>query len=413
MSNQSIETWITNLNHEDKKIRKEAVLALSYTGQPAIDPLVKALAAGQISEEVLADIMGRIGNEALDDLAHYLGKGDVALRRQIAHVLGVMADARTIEALIDALEDTEDVVRAEVAASLGSFSDPRAARPLMDHLDDANVLVRARAAESLRSYHRDPAVLPTLMLAATDSAHEVRNGVARALAYFQDERAVALLNKFTEDSDSEVRQTAAASLQHQAGDRMVFDRSNNGITGLVNYSIGEILADDSIDEADMSKMRDSNPRVRARLLEYVATQSGIEGVKLVLPGLKDINPAVRQAAIEALARLASAKVEIMEEVLLDSSAYVRAGAIDALGIVQPDNLVELVAPMVKDESDMVRRQAILTLANFSERAGAIDAIREADRDSDRAIRDLATETLAKLGYSTSNPLKRFFKRFSN
>lgn len=413
MSNKPIDTWITNLNHEDKQTRKEAILALSYTGQPAIEPLVHALMAGQVTEETLADIMSRIGNDALDQLTYYLEAGDLDMRRRIAHVLGMMAHARTIMALIMALQDSEDSVRAEVAASLGNFNDPRGAKPLMDRLQDEAILVRANAAEALRSYHRDPEVLPSLIRAASDNAREVRIGVARALGYFRDERSVAMLNQLTEDEDSEVRHTAAASLQHHAGDRMVFDRTKGDITHAVNVSIDQMLADDVLDEDDMDKMRDSNPRVRARLLEYISQQGGSKAFNLLVPGLKDINPAVRQTAVDALARLGRANVSAVIDLLESDSAYVRAGAVEALGIIESDDLVERIAPLVNDEADVVRREVVQTLTRFSERAGAKEALQAAQQDADKTIRDLAAGSSEATEQNTSNPLKRFFKRFSN
>ncbi len=407
---KSTNIWIEALTGNDKAAQKEAVRALSYMGEAALQPLLQALAEGSVPLPELAQIFGQIGQPALDQLMDWLQQPDPSRREKAAQLLAKIADTRTVLALIMALEDAEISVRAAVAEALGSFNDPRVVAPLVDTLQDEAPQVRASAALALGNNYRDPRTRPALLDISHDPSPLVRAGAARALARLREDEAVARLKELAHDEDEDVRHVAAAALQLQQGDQMVFQRLKGDVTDKVAALLDTILEDEVIDEEDMDDLRNSDPRVRARLLEVIGQQQGQNAVKILLPGLQDINPAVRKTAVDALARLGESAIAPLHEALNDHSAYIRAGAVEALGIIGDANFSDVAPKLLQDESPLVRKQTIEVLATRQDEA-AISALRLALKDSDQEVRQMAETALEAKGVSTGNPFGRLFRRF--
>jgi HEAT repeat protein len=410
---KSISSWIDELRGSDKALSKEASRALSYMGTAAVDPLLETLRDKQVDLKLIASVLGQIGEPALESLGLLLQDVDPFMREQAARVLALIADSRSVLPLVMALDDTESTVRAATAKALGSFSDPRAISALIESLGDSSPQVRSNAAEAMGSYYRDPRVIPALIKAADDKEVIVRVGTAKAMAKVHDERIKSKLQKMIDDQNSDVRLTAAAALQHQEGDRMVFERMNVDVSDMVDSISQQMLEDKIIDENDLDLMRNSNPRVRARLLELVGESNSDAAVSIILPGLKDINPAVRQTAIETLAHFGAPVVDPLIQALGDDSRFVRTGIVDALAIIGDARSIDALCQRVeKDKSEEVRTKAAQALANFQATDRSIKALKQALKDSDKNVRDAAEQSLARLGVDTSNPLSRFFRRFT-
>ena len=194
---------------------------------------------------------------------------------------------------------------------------------------------------------------------------------------------------------------------------MVFERMNVDVSDVVDNLSRQMLEDEIIDENDMDLMRNSNPRVRARLLELVGASNSNTAVGMILPGLKDINPAVRQTAIDTLAHLGAPVVEPLIQALSDESKYARTGIIDALAIIADARSIDALCQRVeKDKAEEVRAKAAQALANFETTDRIVKSLKQALKDTDKSVRDAAEQSLARLGVDTSNPLSRFFRRFT-
>ncbi|MDQ7025213.1 MAG: HEAT repeat domain-containing protein [Anaerolineae bacterium] len=410
---KTISDWIDELSSSDKNTSKEASRALSYMGGAAVDPLLETLQDNRVDLKLIASILGQIGEPALDSIGLLLQGNDRYLREQAASLFALIADTRSVLPLVMALEDVEPSVRAGIAKALGSFSDPRAVSALIDTLADGDANVRASAAESLGSYYRDPRVIPALIRSADDSSPQVRVGTAKAMAKVHNERIKAKLQTMTSDEDSDVRLTAAAALQHQGGDRMVFERMNVDVSDKVDAIAQEMLEDDVLDEQDIDLMRNSNPRIRAQLLERVGESHSEAAVKLILPGLNDINPAVRQTAVEILIRMGANATEALIEALMDESKYVRAGVIEALAVISnPTSIEALCERLQNDDAEQVRREAARALGQFEANDPIIKSLKHALKDTDKDVQATAQQSLIQLGADTSNPVSRFFRRFT-
>jgi HEAT repeat protein len=76
------------------------------------------------------------------------------LASKAAHVLGDIRDARAVEPLVEALDDSSDEVRQAAAKALGDIGDDRAVEPLTQALDDRYRGVRDCASYALHKIRK-------------------------------------------------------------------------------------------------------------------------------------------------------------------------------------------------------------------------------------------------------------------
>lgn len=408
------ETLIQNLESEDSKVRREAVLALGYDGINAVPALIQAVRDDDVSVQAVSEVFKQIGEQAIDPLTDMLHSDNNEYQRKAAHILAAIGDSRALVQLIITLDDEDPLVRAAVASALGNFRDSRAMGPLLKAIQDNNTSVRANAALSLGNFD-DSKITDALLMSLEDKEPDVRRNVIRALASHSPDYVDAALNKATRDSDESVRQMAAAALQHRKGDHVAFDRLNleGDITEEMRQTIDKVMADGQLDTQDMEILRHSNPRVRSELLSYIAEKSGPQMVKLMLPGLNDINPAVRAKAINSLTKMGKkgvgALVESLEE---QTSPFIRAGIAEVLGNIGDDRALVPLMRLLTDKDDRVITSAIISLSQLNN-PDAIDPLAQLLKHRDEGVRTHATVALQKLGYDPRNEgtaMRKLFRR---
>jgi len=411
---KTIDNWITELYSEDKKIWREAVRALGYLGNDAVAPVLDTLHDENVPWERIAEILKQIGQPAVDALSEaILSDEDVQARIRMAKVIGAMKDVRLLTALIDGMSDADALVRETIADAMSNYNDPRAVNCLLQGLNDEFPNVRASAARALGSYSRDPRVESPLLQALNDLEPQVRAGAAKGLAYFKSDSVKNALEVATSDPHEDVRQTAAAALQLQAGDKMVFARLNrqsDDITNTANLILKKIEEDGVFDENDMDAMRHSNPVIRSRLLEVLSETGQERAFSLIMPALNDINPAVRRTGVDALVRMGDVAVPLLIKNLNDKSKFIRAGLVEALGMLRDEQVLVEFEKMVRDDAVMVRVALVNALNQFT-----IDEstkiLKSFLKDDDREVKELAEKYLAERGVSdNSGAMSRFFRR---
>jgi HEAT repeat protein len=185
-------------------------------GERAVEPLTKALSSEHSSiRGAAASALGWIGDEwPVEPLIKALGDGNSSA----AEALGKIGDARAVEPLIKALEDV-DVRRAAVGA-LGEIGDARAVEPLIGVLQCVSPRLRKTfsspmgesAAVALGKIGDAGAVEPLIGLLSYND-WRVRTNAAEALGMIGDVRAVdPLIGVLSDDEDEWVREAAAGAL---------------------------------------------------------------------------------------------------------------------------------------------------------------------------------------------------------
>lgn len=395
-----IEALILNLNSDDSKIRREAVLALGYDGAKSVAPLIQAVRDDVVTVDAVSEVFKQIGEASIEPLTDMLHSDNNEYQRKAAHILSAVGDSRALVQLIITLDDDDDRVRAEVASALGKFRDMRAIGPLLKAMQDSSAQVRANAAFSLGNFN-DEKITDMLLMALEDSESVVRRSVIRALANKPDEKLINALTTATRDSDESVRQMAAAALRHRKGDSVAFERLNieHDISDDTKSTIEKIMSDGVLDTQDMEILRHSNPRVRSQLLEYIAQQSGPKMVPLMLPALNDINPAVRAKAISSIAKLKNKAVAPLLELLpQQTSPYMRAGIAEVLGEIGDKEAQTALIGLLSDKDSMVVMNAITALTHIQSLDNISAPLTSLLNSKDEAIRTHAAAAMNKLGY---------------
>jgi hypothetical protein len=190
-------------------------------------------------------------------------------------------DPRSVEELIEALNDESDDVRGDAASALTDFQDERAIEPLLKALKDPYPMVRECAAFALGEYKRKEHVDP-LIVVLKDEVAEPRWGAAWALGTIGDPRAVEPLIKMLFDTDKSVRQAAARSL-------------------------GEI-GDPRAVKPLISALEDKDEYVRESAAESLGKLSDRKAVDGLTYRLKDESELVRNASAKSLGKLDPLKV---------------------------------------------------------------------------------------------------------
>ena len=173
--------------------------------------------------EALKDSDAQVRKNAMSALAHMRDKSAVevfkeALKDQDAHVraqaawaLGLNGDASGVESLIEAVRDESGLVRAQAAWALGLKGDNRSVEPLIAMLRDRDENVRSQAAWAL-GLKGDRRATSALAAALKDAAASVRSQAAWALGLKGDQSVVEALIEALKDDSSEVRAQAAWAL---------------------------------------------------------------------------------------------------------------------------------------------------------------------------------------------------------
>ena len=113
---RSVEPLIEALRRPEWTIRAAAADALVRLGEPAVEPLIRALDGGS---SAAAEALGKLGDpRSVEPLIRALGGGSSAA----AEALGKLRDPRAVEPLVSALSHGGDDVRRGAAGALSCFA---------------------------------------------------------------------------------------------------------------------------------------------------------------------------------------------------------------------------------------------------------------------------------------------------
>ena len=173
-----------------------------------LDGVVEGALAQMDGESSSAEPSDTIG---VDALIQALRDSDAGVRRAAAHSLGNLESKRAVPALIAVLTDGDEEVRKNSAWALGEIQDPRAAPGLAALLRDQSADIRKTAAWALGELDLETAP-PELIRAMRDANPEVRKTAVWAVSEIGDARAVPDLRALIDDPSPDVRRQAVHAL---------------------------------------------------------------------------------------------------------------------------------------------------------------------------------------------------------
>jgi len=359
-----------------------ATEALLKIGEPAVEPLIKALEDGNSG---VAEILEELGWKpetdelrvayllAKDDTEAFVKWGEPAVKLLIkalergesgaAKALGMIADARAVEPLFEALEadhypQSHEVQQtaAEALVALGQISDTRLVAyfktrllPLIEALENEDVAIRYSAAMELANNvpsfplpleERDS--VEPLIKALGDENCDIRIAAARALKGFwlagrgeKDGHVIELLIRAFQEDPEEVRVHAARALKN----------------------IGKPAVEPLI-----KALRDENSTVRTYAAEALGMFDDVRAVEPLIKALEDEVSNVRYSAAMALGEIGDKQaVEPLIKALKDEESNVRYSAAMALGEIGDKQAIEPLIRALGDDGTYVRKAAVAAL----------------------------------------------------
>jgi beta-lactamase regulating signal transducer with metallopeptidase domain len=217
---------------------------------------------------------------------------------------------------------------------------PGVLQALMDALKDSDAEVRKSAMHALSRF-RAPAAFDAFVLALKDKDPEVRQQAAFALSQLRDDRATDALIGALKDEDAEVRQQAAFALSQLRVAKAV--------------------------PALMVALKDVDDEVREKALFALSQTRDASAVPALMDALSDSKPNVREQAAFALSQIGDpAAVPALIGALKDKVPSVRQQAAFALSQIGDDSAIEALTAAIKDPDAEVRQQAIFALSQIAD-----------------------------------------------
>ncbi|RLG71596.1 MAG: hypothetical protein DRO11_04145 [Methanobacteriota archaeon] len=255
--------------------------------------------------------------------------------------MGSIGDPRAVEALVEALHDSDPGVRSSSARALGSIGDPKAVQPLVEALKTESGTLKGEILLALSNY-QDFSLLEPLAEALEDESPYIRRLAVFTLWSCCGPQAIPYLVKALEDGDSMVRYSAVSALE----------------------SIGNQKTIKPLEKA----LDDPHSMVRT----VAASALGKIGDEQVLPSLskalEDSDAWVRKSALEAIERIKSktGRKEIGYRVLIvDDTAFMRKVLKDILEkegfsvVGEAENAKEAIEKYFELKPDVVTMDIIL------------------------------------------------------
>jgi HEAT repeat protein/cyclophilin family peptidyl-prolyl cis-trans isomerase len=402
--------------------------------------------------------VGRVGErEGVSPLIAVLADADPEVRQMAAFALGLLGDLRAREPLVAALADPQPVVKGSAAEALGLIGDVAAADAVAgmatqivqsgalnpapgDETDSQRdtpaaafrlaiyALVRLKAYAPLASVVlevngqprvrwwpvafalqrlEDARALPALMSLVGDPEPYTRGFAARGLGSLKDPAAVPVLMPLVTGPDRMVAVEAIRALARLGDARaapplltLIRNAKADSYLRLEAVTAAATIAGDGLVEALLDTLSDPSPAVRAAALRAIA-QRDPEGFVTVLSGL-DADPewSVRAALASVLGTLPpQSGLPRLHAMLDDSDQRVIPAVLGSLVRLRaPDATTVLLARLTAD--DLIVRAAAARGLGELKATGQAHALAEAyrfgQRDAMYAARAAALAALAEL-----------------
>jgi len=246
--------------------------------------------------------------------------------------------------------------------------------------------------------------LPLFLVSLAHGDQRIVDGVTRVLKRAQDFNPNELFPYFSQPIDGEeVSKTALGKVLTAHAERI----NPNLLLGLLDQVDSKVrpilyrLLDGIASEAlvpDISQRLDSNqPFVRAHLLQLLSRFDTAPSREGLVKALSDPNKAVRQAALNGLAKLrAKENVGDICALLSDNDLTVQSAAIETLVKIRSPHTVKHLIPVLQDESEYVRRAAVEVLNEVGDQ-NAVKDLLNALRDVDWWVKVRAADALGAIG----------------
>lgn len=382
------------------------------------------------------EMFGDFGDErAVPALVGLLKHTDqLWIRRSAAMTLGNIGSTKAVGILKNA--DLEDEDWSIVVAALAEIGDKRAIPALFKTLSHPHENCRKAAVAALGKMGVGDKNSHKILEMLADKQWQTRRAAAFALGAIADNKAVPVLVKALRDESAEVRKAAVSSLG-KIGDSsavpVLLESLKEGSLphDSVLLALGDIKKPGTL-PTFYKFLKDRDPAVRAAAIEAIG-KMGDQGAAPKLKQVLEEPGTARDKVIEALANLGDPHLSpLILKALQDKEAPVCKAAIQASGKMRVKSAVPLLLKLLR-EKDSPKEAVIEALANIGDESAvpkfirilqsggplapvaasalgkqgdriAVPALLLAAKDASRPVREAAISALAQMQISAAVPL---------
>jgi len=195
----------------DDELARTALEGLEESNYFGVPLLVALASRPGPRQDQLRGVIDRVRKR----LVSQLRAEEPEVRQRSAWALGQIGDRSAGEALLDLLDDQNNLVRFNAAAALATMDDPQGIDFLFDALQDEDPILRANAVKFLTQVQQNSGAVEQQLVAALEHDSPLfRSGACQVLGQARVQTAVQPLLAATEDSTPEVRWNAVIALGH-------------------------------------------------------------------------------------------------------------------------------------------------------------------------------------------------------
>jgi HEAT repeat protein len=180
--------------------------------------------AGDLGDEfwrlrtAYSQALAEVGEPAIEPMLRALGSENPKARAYVARALGLIGTQRAIDPIAALLaKESDDTIRMILIEALGELRDERAVEILLPYLKTPEQVNRGwiirMAANALGRIGTESVIAPLTEILASDPDWFARLGAAEGLRKIQHPLATEALRKASNDEDARVRSVALAGLQ--------------------------------------------------------------------------------------------------------------------------------------------------------------------------------------------------------
>jgi HEAT repeat protein len=383
-------------------VRQAAIAAINSLGHPEM--------AGR-AVKLLTDPDPRVRESAVK-IAGYFGYGECvelllercrdeeeSVRRAAIESIAYTEDERVASVLADALKNETPRMRASAAQAFAQVEGDGALPHLMAALEDPDQWVRYFAARSIGQHRYAESLDALARLAQTDRAGHVRIAALESLGQIGGARAVEILTPLSEAADIEIACAAINGLGMMSHpdalppllSALRSPDSYRRITALA--ALGKRGGPGAAQTIQWVAAADPDPEVAQAAIDALARLATPEAIATLVELTADGR--LREPSIDALARLGKEHIQAIGQGLAHAQARVRRALGEALGRMKQALASELLNAALDDEDAAVRLAAVNALVHMSNRGAERKLVTLARADSDPAVRRAAQRALRR------------------
>ncbi len=399
-----IKTLLELMQHKESSVRESAVRKMGDINDPlVIQPLLDALKDEDGDVRVAAaEALLKMTNLTSAMLEGALKNESHNVRRGAVMVICEKGGPRAFEALLLALKDPDWKVRVLAANGLGKMKEFRAVEPLIQLLEDDDPDVRNAAINALGEI-ADKSAVPSIIESLKRDIIVNKISAANALAHIGDKTAVKPLIEVLNDRHPGLvkRESRKPSAERLNGDEVqetmvadVLGHEYISVCRAVAAALGKIGDPEAI-EYLIQALKSEDWSLRKVVAESLGNFSDNKIVAPLISCLKDKNWMVRRTAADSLCKLDITCLDPLKVLLKDDDSTTRALAVEILGIMGDESILDTFIELANDSDPKVRLKVAEALGKFAN-VKAKDCLEKMINDDNIKVKEAAYTALSKI-----------------